>query len=112
MYNCYNFLQDLLSVGPRFEHELTSDPFNLADEADCGSRILDCYTLDDTTYQLPGSGTEHSFGDGKFPLNLQNNVDLFFADLSVSMFNLLKGIAQASIHIRLIFYFKHILVKI
>ena len=55
----------MTSVGPRFEHELMTDPYNLSDPV-YGSRLVACYTLEDPKYRLSDRRAEHdSFEEGK-----------------------------------------------
>ena len=35
-----------MSVGPRFEHDLTFDPYQAGEGASVGSRVLACHTIE------------------------------------------------------------------
>lgn len=42
---CTIIFQGFSGCGGRFEHQLTGDPYHLADATTCGSRVLRFYTL-------------------------------------------------------------------
>ena len=51
MNNCVKIsLQDFSGCGGRFEHQLTGDPYHLADATTCGSQVLCFYTLGESVY--------------------------------------------------------------
>ena len=54
-------------MGPRFEHYLTTDPYNSAVDEECaGSRLVCCTTIQDPSYTVPErTENEDSFDDGK-----------------------------------------------
>ena len=56
-----------MSVGPRFEHDLTSNLFSQTPMPNLGSRIVACYTLRDPNYRVPRPrlNQEDSFEDGE-----------------------------------------------
>ena len=59
-------MQELTFVGPRFEHELSGDPYSSNNVHAVGSRIVSCITLRDPKYHVPNrSDEEESFDDGK-----------------------------------------------
>lgn len=65
-YPPFSLVQELVSVGLRFEHDLTSNPFNTGEVGgDSGSRVVSCYTVKDPRYKVPSHiGQDDSFDEG------------------------------------------------
>ncbi len=60
-------LQELNSVGSRFEYDLTAQPLSNEDEESGGSRLVAAYTIQDPDYRLPdiSEDQQHSFDESK-----------------------------------------------
>ena len=53
-------------MGPRFDHDLTSDIAGHSQDGGAGSRLLSCYTLENPNYCVPDRNEEDdSFEEGK-----------------------------------------------